>query len=100
METVIPPPSRLIPLPKADHTAPFHLAILLAETPPTLVNPPTAYKVLPMAAKPETFKKLVLLPMVPEPRADQLLPFHLARRLAEVPLAEVKRPATYTSVPI
>src|SRR5438874_174092 len=36
----------------------------------------------------------------PLPRADQLLPSHLAMRLADTPPAVSKSPPTYTSLPL
>ena len=36
---------------------------------------------------------------IPEPSADQLLPFHLAMYFAELPPAVVNKPAAYSSLP-
>src|SRR4029079_18383913 len=39
------------------------------------------------------------VPFIPEPSAVQLLPFHLATRLAALPPAVVKIPPAYKSLP-
>src|SRR5260370_32198937 len=64
-----------------------------AALPPASVNPPPAYRSLPDTASANT------VPPSPEPSADQLLPFHLAIRLAALQPAFVKSPPAYTSLP-
>src|SRR6188474_1933950 len=66
------------PAPRADQLLPFHLAIRLAALPPAVVKLPAAYASLPEAASANTYATEPLLPPIPEPRADQLVPFHLA----------------------
>src|SRR6266487_4122423 len=87
-----------IPEPRADQLLPSHLAMLAAGMPPpvpenTFVNPPPTYRSLPDAASTCTG------PSIPEPSADQLLPSHLAMKLAAVPPAFVKPPPAYTLLP-
>src|SRR6266545_3871660 len=52
----------------------------------------------PISARPDTEK--LPLPRMPAPRADQLLPFQCAMRLAATPPAILKRPPAYTSPPM
>ena len=67
----------------ADQALPSHLAMLLATAPPAVPNSPAAYKSPPNTASARTLDELLLsLGPIPEPRADQLLPFHLAMPLA------------------
>ena len=50
--------------------------MLLAALPPAVVKSPPAYNVLPDTASADT--QVVIASFIPEPRADQLLPFHCA----------------------
>jgi len=88
------------PVPSALQLLPFHLAILLIGVPSAVKRkkfPPT-YTSLPLTAmaltKPRT------LSFGPVPSVLQLLPFHLAILLAEIPPAALKFPPTYTSLPL
>src|SRR4051794_6302041 len=47
---------------------------------------------------PDTASELTVLPM-PGPSADQVVPSHLAMRVAGLPPAVVKAPPTYRSLP-
>ena len=81
----MPEPSALQPLP-------FHLAMLVADTPPASVNRPPTNTSLPDTARLETeltsFGKLAE-PVIPNPRALQPLPSHLAMFVATTPPAAV-----------
>src|SRR5216117_435538 len=57
---------------------------------PAVLNPPPAYRTLPDTASANTG------PFIPEPSADQPLPFHLAIPLAALPPAVVKSPPPHT----
>src|SRR6266568_2915852 len=61
--------------------------------PPTVAKLPPAYRSLPDTASAST----VLF--IPEPRADQLLPSHLAMLLAALPPAVVNCPPAYRLLP-
>src|SRR5205814_238067 len=61
--------------------------------PPAVVNCPPAYRSLPDTARADTSLS------IPDPSAVQLLPFHLAMKLAALPSAVVKLPPAYTSLP-
>src|SRR5437867_2901762 len=87
------PSPPLIPEPNADQLLPFHLAILVAASPPAVVKSPPAYRSLPDTVSAYT------PPFIPEPSADQLLPFHLAILVAALPPAVVKAPPAYTLLP-
>src|SRR5213593_4207952 len=65
----------------------------LAALPPAVVKSPPAYRSLPDTASAYTTLS------IPEPSADQLLPFHLAIRLAALPPAVVNPPPAYRSLP-
>src|SRR5438477_10254432 len=65
----------------------------LAGLPPAVVNAPPTYRSPPDSANANT----VLF--MPEPSADQLLPFHLAMLVAALPPADAKKPPTYRSLP-
>src|SRR5437667_8890586 len=69
--------------------------MLLAALPPAVVNWPPAYRSLPDTASAPTTRASPFIPM-PEPRLDQLLPFHLAMLLAALPPAVVNWPPAYT----
>ena len=60
--------------------------MLAAGLPPAVVKPPPAYR-----SPPDTASAATLLP-IPEPKADQLLPFHLAMFVAAMPPAVSKKP--------
>src|SRR6266511_3477658 len=66
--------------------------------PPAVVKPPPAYRSLPDTTSADTEAK-GLGPPIPEPSADQLLPFHLAMFVATLPPAVVKAPPAYRSLP-
>src|SRR6266567_1985753 len=71
--------SQFIPEPSADQLLPSHLAMFVAGPPPAVVKLPPAYRSLPETASACTRReKSALSPPIPEPSADQLLPFHLA----------------------
>src|ERR1039457_1173558 len=86
--------SSFIPEPSADQLFPSHLAMLAAGLPPAVEKSPPAYNVLPDIASASTDgpSPSEPAPEIPEPRADQLLPFHLAMLLAGLPPAVVKLP--------
>lgn len=65
----------------------------LAAAPPAVVKSPPAYTSEPVTASASTD------PFIPEPRADQALPFHLAMWLAATSPAVVNLPPAYTSEP-
>src|SRR5437667_6217154 len=68
--------------------------------PPAVVNPPPAYRSLLDAASAYTFGgENSSPPPIPDPSAPQLLPSHLAIRLAALPPAVVKLPPAYRSLP-
>src|SRR6266545_5910652 len=79
------------PEPRADQLLPSHLAMPLAVMPPAFVKEPPTYKSLPDTASANTLG-LGGAPLMPKPSADQLLPFHLAIRLAA-------RPPAFTNCP-
>src|SRR6185436_14391002 len=87
-----------MPEPRALQLLPFHLAILVAATPPAVVKLPPAYRSLPDTASAATLVKKFPLP-TPESNALQLVPFHLAMYLAGTPPAVVKLPPAYRSLP-
>src|SRR5687767_15975523 len=65
--------------------------MLFTVTPPAVVNwPPTYILVLSVVSA-------LTDPLAPLPRADQLLPFHMAMLFAGTPPAAVNEPPTYTS---
>src|SRR6266487_7152195 len=69
----------ITPEPRADQLLPSHLAIRLAIMPPALVKAPPTYKSVPEAAIAKTLGvQLGGAPLMPDPSADQLFPFHLA----------------------
>src|SRR2546422_11312392 len=72
--------------------------MLVAARPPAVVNCPPAYTLLPDTASANT-KREEPTPPNPESSADQLLPSHLAIRLAALPPAVVNTPPAYTSLP-
>src|SRR5262245_58666537 len=61
--------------------------------PPAVLKSPPTYKSLPDIVSACT------LPFTPDPRAAQLLPFHLAIELAGMSPAVVKEPPAYRSLP-
>src|SRR6266702_3312489 len=65
----------------------------MAGPPPAVVKLPPAYTSLPDTASADTAL------FIPEPSADQLLPFHLAMELAALPPAVVNSPPAYTLLP-
>src|SRR5437879_5051055 len=68
-----------MPEPSAVQLVPFHLAMRLAMLPPAVVKWPPAYTLLPDTASATTAGPLNgSVGPIPEPSADQLLPFHLA----------------------
>src|ERR1039457_148589 len=67
-----------IPEPRADQLLPFHCAMLVAALPPAVVKWPPAYNVPPDTASASTPGAKKSPPEIPDPRADQLLPFHWA----------------------
>src|SRR5215213_4941725 len=84
-----PPP---MPLPSGDQLRPFQRAMLLALTPPAVVNPPPAYT-SPLFVTSMSSTQ----PSVPLPRADHALPFQRAMLFTGTPPAVVKYPPAYTS---
>src|SRR5262245_10259618 len=72
--------------------------MLVAAMPPALLNLPPAKRSVPEIAK--AFTPLHWSTgAIPDPKADQLLPFHLATFVAGVPPAEVNQPPAYRSLP-
>ena len=65
----------------------------LAGLPPAVVKVPPAYNMPPDTANAHTSL------FIPEPRADQVLPFHCAMELAALPPALKKSPPAYTVLP-
>src|SRR5260221_13308662 len=65
--------------------------------PPAAVNGPPAYKSPPNTASADTTGYWT--PPTPESSADQLIPSHLAMRLAALPPAVAKKPPAYRSLP-
>src|SRR5206468_3441984 len=72
-----PWPPQHIPEPSADQLLPFHLAMIFAPLSPAVVNTPPAYTSPPDTASAYTERALRSSSPIPEPSADQLLPFHL-----------------------
>src|SRR5688572_8937610 len=68
-------------------------AMLVESLPPAVVKDPPAHKWLPDTASAYTVS------FIPEPRGFQVLPSHLAIRLAGLPPAVVKLPPAYRSLP-
>ena len=89
-----------IPEPRADQLVPFHCAMRKAWLPPAVSNSPPAYTLLPDTASAYTKgPNPPSPPDNPEPRADQLLPFHCAMLLAAMPPAFVNTPPAYNVLP-
>src|SRR5205823_9752504 len=97
-DAAIAGPATPIPGPKAAQLRPSPLALFVAAVPPAVVKKPAAYKSLPDTASENTCGKSSPL-LIPEPKADQLLPFHLAMLVAALPPAVVKSPPAYRSLP-
>src|SRR5260370_26998102 len=83
----------LIPLPRADHRVPSHLAIFAASTSPAVRNWPPAYRAGPVPSS--NTDTAFTTPSVPVPSADHCVPFHLAMWLAATLPAVVKMPPAY-----
>jgi len=72
--------------------------MLVAAMPPALMNLPPTKRSVPEIAR--AFTPLHWSSTaIPDPKADQLLPFHLATFVAAVPPAEVNQPPAYRSLP-
>jgi hypothetical protein len=65
--------SPFIPVPSADHDAPFHRAMRLAVTPPAVVKKPPAIR-SPLGSTARAQTSL----FIPVPNADHDVPFHRA----------------------
>src|SRR5262245_39285802 len=86
----------LVPVPIADHTAPFQRATLFAAMPPAVVNRPAA-TTSPLGSVISALTSPVKAGPVPVPSGDHELPFQRAMLIAATPPAVANKPPATTS---